>query len=397
MDQLGHFYLPNGNQTTAPMVPRTWSENKPVLAATLENEAGTTIGFHRDLPLFEATANTTQSIPNNAWTAVTTWTPLTDNCSGLDTGSDFSRYYPPATSGSDWFLVIGYIPWNSSATAAVFVTGVQAAGNGVVYEGGIQPSGAGHPTTTMVVDLVQKQSPRYFQLMGWQNTGVAVSTVVAGKSPSFMVRWATTDQGVSGITTPATPALLHTWVDADEVTADATGSSSAVGGVKVPLNRELRDAAMFLTNRPALRVSTQGTTQTIPAGAGTWTPLTWMVENLDNYGMWGSGNTVTCQRAGLYFVAGTAAVIESTAKTGYRAVRIRQGIAAGGSATFGGGSCQPSTGTVTNGTSLIAVAMIRMAVGDTLQLQFDHTNGSALSVKPGLGPAAKLIALYVSA
>jgi hypothetical protein len=148
----------------------------------------------------------------------------------------------------------------------------------------------------------------------------------------------------------------------------------------VPLNVELRDTVRFLNCPPVFRVHCSGTSQTLPAGAGTWTAFTWQAESVDPYAMWTSGASVTCQRAGLYYIAGLAAVTETSTKAGYRACRIRHTIAAGGSADYYGMSAQPMTGTKTTGTSLLADAWIRMATGDTLQLQMDHTNGSALSV-----------------
>jgi hypothetical protein len=168
----------------------------------------------------------------------------------------------------------------------------------------------------------------------------------------------------------ALPANPHTWVATDIVTGSATGAN------KVPLNTELRDVVRWLNSPPVFRVHTSGSAQTIPTGAGTWTPFTWTGESVDNYGMWTSGASVTCTRAGLWYVAGLGAVSETATKAGYRACRIHHTIAAGGSADYYGMSAQPMTGAKTTGTTLLADAPIRMAVNDTLQLQFDHTNGA---------------------
>jgi hypothetical protein len=214
-----------------------------------------------------------------------------------------------------------------------------------------------------------------------------VNTVVTSKLPSLQVRSVCqSNNGFITAYTPALPATPHTWTATDIYTATATGAN------KVPLNTELRDTVRFLNNPPIFRVHCSSTAQTIPAGAGTWTAFTWQAESIDPYGMWTSGASVTCQRAGLYYVAGLAAVVESAAKVGFRACRIHHTIAAGGSADYPGMSAVPMTGAKTTGTTLLADAKIRMAAGDSLQLQFDHTNGSALAV---LGTSATATARMV--
>ena len=172
---------------------------------------------------------------------------------------------------------------------------------------------------------------------------------------------------------------------------------SATGAGLVPLNTELRDTIRYLNNPPIFRVHASGTAQTLPIGPGVWTPITWTGESVDNYGMWSSGASVTCQRAGVYYIAGLAAVTETATKAGYRACRIHHTIAAGGSADYTGTSAMPMTGTKTTGTTLLADAFIRLAVGDTLQLQFDHTNGSALSVLgTSVTAAARMIGVWTA-
>jgi hypothetical protein len=239
------------------------------------------------------------------------------------------------------------------------------------------------------VDLVQLSGygNEYIELAGWHNEASAVNTVVSSKAPNLQVRWACmSNNGVITAYTPAVPAAPHTWTAADVLTGSATG------GAKVPLNTELRDVVRFLNNPPCFRVHCSGSAQTIPLGAGTWTAFTFTGESLDPYGMWSSGATVTCQRAGLYYIAGLAAVTETATKAGYRACRIHHTIAAGGSADYYGASSVPMSSTKTTGTSLLADANIRMAAGDTLQLQFDHTNGSAL---PVLGTSALVSARMI--
>jgi len=167
--------------------------------------------------------------------------------------------------------------------------------------------------------------------------------------------------------------------------------------VNVPLNVHIRDTLRFLIYPPIVRLSSFGSSQTIPTGAGTWTSFQLPTATVDNYTGWSSGaNTkYTCQRAGLYSVYGLAAVAESATATGFRAARILHTIAAGGTAIYGGHSSQAATAS-SAGTQLPVLAKIRMAVNDTLELQLTHNEVGALTVKTGSGDHARLIAVWRS-
>jgi hypothetical protein len=395
MGTLTRIFLPDGQAAILPVTPRTWSDSgaatlgDPLRASLLTTDASSIVAWHRQRPLFHGIQTLAQSIPASTWTAITGLGELTDNWSGHSDTTNTGRYYVPNTVfGGDWYLCSGLVPWNTNSSTDAHITGIRVNG-GTVYEGMKLPGGTGHALTTSVVDLLQLDgSSDYVELGAWHNEAAAVNTVVSSKLPSLQVRWVCANP--SGLPTPAVPAAPHTWNGTDVVSASATGSG------RVPLNTELRDVVRWLMNPPIIRVHTSGTTQTIPSGAGTWTAFTWQGQSVDNYGMWTSGASVTCQRAGLYYIAGTGAVTETSTKAGYRAIRIHHGIAAGGSADYYGVAAMPMTGTKTTGTSLIADAFIRLAVGDTLQLQFDQTNGSALSVVSSTSNGARLIGVWMA-
>jgi hypothetical protein len=382
------IYLPDGQFAWLPIDPHTWTDKsatvpgEPLRARYLESDAGATTAWVRQRPTFIGFGALAQSIPTSIWTAITGLTELIDNWSGHSDTTNTGRWYAPNTNAddgagqSDWYLCIGNVPMGGQSNTDVHIAGLRVNGT-TIYEGAKLPGNSLHGVTPAIVDLIQLsgQSNEYIELAGWHNEAGPFNTVVSSKAPNLQVRWVCqADDGFITAYTPAVPAAPHTWTATDTVTGSVTGGS------KVPMNVELRDTARFLNNPPIFRVHCSGSSQTIPTGTGLWTAFTWTGESVDPYGMWTSGASVTCQRAGLYYIAGLAAVAETSTKAGYRASRIHHTIAAGGSADYYGTSSVPMSGTRTTGTTLLADGMIRLAVGDTLQLQFDHTNGSALPV-----------------
>lgn len=393
MITAAQMYLPDTQRVALPISPRTWVDaaagvpGDALRAPLLVADASATAAWHRQRPLFHGIATVAQSIPTGVWTPVTGLAEIIDNWPGHSDTTNTGRWFAPITNtdggagAGDWYLCSGLVPWNTTSTADAHICGLRVNGS-TIYEGVKLPSGPGHVVTTPIVDLVQLsgRNSDYVELGAWQNETGAVNTLVTAKVPSLQVGWVC--QNTAGAPTPALPANPHTWTASDIYTGSATGAG------KVPLNTELRDTIRFLNNPPMFRVHCSGTSQTIPTGAGTWTPISFTGESVDAYGMWSSGATVTCQRAGLYYVAGLAAVSEPATKNGYRACRILQGLAGGGSTPYYGMSAVPMSGSKTTGTTLLVDAMIRMAVGDTLQLQMDQTQTTAPTALPVIGASA---------
>lgn len=393
------IYLPDGQQVWLPVAPRTWADEATgqrgdaLRAPLVTRDVGGAVAWLRQRPLFQGIQTASQSIPSAAFTPIGGLSELIDNWSGHSDSSNAGRWYAPntgtTTSGGDWYLCSGYVPFNSSAAGSIFIAGLRINGGGTVQEGGRIPSGTGHPVTTMVADLVQLYQNDYVELVGYQNTGSSVSTVVSSKSPALTVRWVAPDQAspdvVSGVALPPVP---HTWTGSDVWTGSATGTN------KVPMNTECRDPIRFLLNPPVARVTASGTSQTIPSGSGTWTSVAFTTASIDNYGGWSSGlngSRYTCQRAGLYFVAGFVNVIEAGTNAGYRAVRLL----VNGAVAYPGWSSLPQSSGST-GTGLYATGRVRLNVGDYVEVQMQQTQGSALSLYSNAGNASRLIALWTA-
>jgi hypothetical protein len=381
--------LPSGIAVTPPTAPRTTVEQAgviygdPLSAKLLEADVAAAVAFHRQKPMFQGIANAAVSLTTSTWTPMT-MAEIIDNVGGHSDSVNTARWYAPATANAtDWYLLAGVIPMTTTNATSVHAAGFRVNG-GTVTEGMMITSGA-HNVAPMVVDLVQLASGDYLELCGYQNDGITVTTVTAAECPVLTVRWVCSGTG----TTVALPATPRTWAATDAITADS------VGGAKVPINVHLRDVIRWLNYPPTAKVTSTSTAQTIPTGA-TWTSIQMPTPIVDNYGMWSSGaNTrLTAQRAGLYLVVGQSSLAEINPSAGYRACRLQQTLAAGGTTIYPGNTSVPPS-TATNGTHLDAVHLVRMAVGDYVELQAQQTQGAAMTVKTGSG-ASKLIAHWKS-
>lgn len=401
------IYLPDGQFLQLPVDPLTWIDKSATApgdalrARFLESDAGGTMAWNRQRPIFQGIATLAQSIPSRVYTAITGMSELIDNWSGHSDVTNTGRYLAPFTGSDngagagDWYLCTGYVPFNSSVTN-VFIAGLRVNGGGTILEGARVPGGAGHVVDTMVIDLVQLSGlgSEYVELVGYNDTAAAVNTAVSGKTPSLTVRWVCqSTNGFITAFTPALPATPHTWTATDVLTGSATG------GAKVPLNVELRDTVRFLNNPPIARVTASGTVQTIPTGT-TWTSINFTTagKTVDNYGGWAIANPsrYTCQRAGLYLIAGLGNLIETAANTGYRAIRLQQTFAAGGTQTYAGWTSVPDPARPT-GTALYANGLIRMAAGDYVEVQMQQTSGAARTLNTTAGNASRIVAVWMAA
>lgn len=380
--------MPSGAAYNPPTTPHTWVEKASAVygdalqAKILERDVAMAVAFHSKRPFMQGVATVTTSLTSSTWTPLPL-AELVDNVQGHSDINNVSRWVAPtAATANNWWLCTGLVPINTSSVSTVGIAGLRINGGGV-QEGTKIPGGSHNGITPMTVDLLQMAAGDYLELCGYQNSGGTVSTIISGRAATLTMRWACAGTG----TTVALPSTPRTWTAADLLTADSTG------GANVPLNLNIRDVIRWL-NYPAIaKITASGTTQTIPSGVGTWTSLQMPASTVDNYGMWSSGaNTkLTCQRAGVYLIAGLASISEGSSNTGYRAARLLHTIAAGGSATYGGTASVPAT-TSTIGTAIQVVHPIRMAVNDTIELQASHNQGSSLNA----GTASRLIAVWES-
>lgn len=379
-----------------------------VLAPDLEATAGATVQWHTRRPMGIGKASAAQSVAASAWLYLNLPTVVTDSYAMFEPGFNLTEYSTPYTNvtnfggvGSDVYLTSGYVTWagtNSSGTN--YIAGI-AVNNGTPSEGAKLSTGTtgSHDVVCYVADIAAiPNASTPVQIGAYQNSAGALNTQGSSKPSLLQTLWIGATNQTPIASQPITP---HTWIDQDEVTADATGASSVSPGVKVPLNREVRDLGYFLTNPPIARLTSQGSSQTITNG-GTYQSVQMPTNSIDAYGGWSSGaNTrYTAQRAGLYLVIGYVSVGESSGThDGYRSVQLKQTFQAGGSTTFPGTSMTPSVGTNTIGTALHAIAMVRMAVGDYIEVQMAQTQTNtptSLTVNTGTGNCSKLLAIWLS-
>lgn len=400
-------YLPDGQQILFPDDPNFYGEGDRIPAWRMTHDLGQ-LGFYiAQRPFFQGLSTTVISIGTSGWAALDLPTEMIDNYNMHSTTTNVYQVVPPETGNEDryhlddTYLCIGYVPQNSNSTTASFIAGIFDNQSVLTREGMKTTSTTGHGVTSMVVELIRLAgnpfgAPAIFvELAGWQNTGASVNTIVSSKCPSFTVANTGADRSFGS---QFAPAVTPTIGPNDQLTADATGASPA-GGVKVPVNHYVFDPVVYLTSPAQAKTTSQGSTQTFTNLTGVFTSIQMPTRDLDTFAMWSSGSNtkLTATRNGLFFIYGLAAVIETATKTGYRAVQILHTAFSGGATTvYGGNSTQCGTGAGTTGTALPACDLIQMSIGDTVELQFAHTNSSTMTVQTGTGNNSRLIALWTS-
>jgi hypothetical protein len=393
------LYLPSGQAVTPPVDPRTWVEKSgstrgdPLRAKYIEKDIAGAVAWHRARPLFQAWRSTTKSIATSAWTPVELDTEMIDTVQGHSDTTNTGRWFAPVTANTlagnaDIYLATGYVPYNTSDAANVFIAGLLKQGESAPREGATMPRPAGHDVTLMVAELFSLTAGQYIELNTWHNHGSNATVPASTHVANMTVRWVGSSTGL----TVAMPSAPRTWTAADDLWADSSG------GAKVPLNTEWRDRLRFWNYPPYARLTSETSAQTIPSGATTWTAIQFPTQNLDSYTGWATGTNTryTCKRAGLYLIYGQAALTNTNAGAGtFVAARIRHTIAAGGTADYYGGSTIPPT-TATTGTTVPASGFVRMAVNDYVELQASHNLGASKTVKSGSKDACRMLALWVA-
>jgi hypothetical protein len=341
-------------------------------------------------------AVTGTSVPSVAWTPISLDTIVSDATGGYispnwqapSTSAD-----PPIGAGpAPWYLVTGLINWpNSSSTASSFGVGL-VKNTDLQHEGTRTATASTHPVNTPVIDLYQLANGDTIHLAGWQNTGAAVVTNVSGHASNLNVRWVCNGSG----TVVASPPTPHTWIAQDEASADAVGASAVPPGVKVPLNREIRDAVRWLNYPPIARLTNEtATAQTVASSTTVWTTINLSTATVDTYTGWASSpnpTRYTVQRSGVYFVAGLGALNDpSSTHAGQRGVRLL----VNGTTQYGGNMVAPTAGTSTIPTVLYAVDMIRLTAGDYVELQMIQNQGAALALASGTN-GCRIVIVWMS-
>lgn len=142
-------------------------------------------------PIFCGTQTTTQSVSNNAWTALAFDTEQADTYGGHLTTSNTSRYVAQVAG---WYTVCGVSVWGANATGS---RGARLHINGSVIQGSSQliatvTTGSLTGVCTPV-RAIQLAVGDYVEVAGYQSSGGALSTGVATELASALfVAWSHT-------------------------------------------------------------------------------------------------------------------------------------------------------------------------------------------------------------
>lgn len=382
--------LPDGQTEYGPIDPRTWAAKERARARLLTRDVAGAIAWHRNRPFFQGLQTISQSITASTWTPITLDWEMIDAWGGHSGTSDL--WYPPytASNGTDYYLVTGYVPMSGADATKVGIAGIIKNG-AEIHEGSKFSLVGGHSIDPMIIDLIGVTGGDTLSLATWTNLAAGAPTVVSGKTPSLTARWV----GSAAGTVSPLPPVPHSWIPADYPSASAAGVSSKLGGVAVPLNSEVRDLIRFLNYPPLARLTSQASTQTIPTG-GVWTPVQFPTAGIDTYTGWSSGTNTkyTVQRAGVYLSAGFVSLVEVSAAGGWRGARLLVTAAGTGTTTPYGGTTVVPLSTGTTGTAMYAARHLRLAAGDTVEVQAANGGSSALSVNASTAAGSRLIMVW---
>lgn len=174
---------------TAP-APRTWAAPLIVTDTILNTEVRDALNFMMgdNRPFFKAIQTVVQSIPNNAFTAITFTTEQIDNVNGHSTSVNTSRY---TCQLDGWYECKGRVAFGSPPYTNN--RGAQFALNGSVLRGtGVFTAPA--PDNDTVVDTSTYEYLTvgdYIELRGYHITGAALPTTIVGNTlaSALSVRW----------------------------------------------------------------------------------------------------------------------------------------------------------------------------------------------------------------
>lgn len=170
--------------------PRNWTNGELVTDTLLNTEIRDAVNFllGTGKPFFKAIQTVVQSIPNNAFTAITFTTEQIDNMNGHSTSVNTSRY---TCQMDGWYNLKGRIAFGSPPYTNN--RGAQFALNGAVLRGtGVFTAPA--PDNDTVVDTSTYeflQVGDYIELRGYHITGAALPTTIVGDTLAcaFSAEW----------------------------------------------------------------------------------------------------------------------------------------------------------------------------------------------------------------
>jgi hypothetical protein len=425
--------------------PRNWSPGDMLLTPLLRADPGNALALLANPPLVIAGQTiTTQLIPNATVTTLALDTELTDTWQSHAIPA--RQVYPPLAG---WYLAEGFVFLNDTSASSTVTAGIQAWQGGTAYssDGGKAVSNGTNFPIANVADLVQVNpaTDDSIALYCWQDSGL--SRAVA--SAWLKTEWAASSSG-SPVTSPA-PAAGWTsggTVLLDAVTAGATtvlvedpsgivlngtieldtGAAAAenvtvtsfVSGQTVPvsacayphpaqaavavpvsaawMNQQVRDKINLLSCRPVARLSSQGTSQSLPSQAwpaGTavqWSnPAASGHRDVDNYLGW-DDTSVTSQYsfplAGTWLLYGQVYLADASAP-----VTVSAGIAISGGTIWWGDRTQ-SAGSTSESICATVRRVVRVTAGQYAEIYGSQGSGGSLAVKGTAASHSRFVAVW---
>ena len=153
--------------------PVTEAPGQLITGALWNTQIRDSLNFLLNPPVAVIQATGAQSIPNNAYTAITLGSTVVDSYGGFNAAN--SSYKAPV---SGFYLCTGAIPYVSNTTGTrncmMKVNGSTNPANGTLIAAAAV--GGGTRTMTTVTDLVYLNTNDYVQLYGAQSSGGALNT-----------------------------------------------------------------------------------------------------------------------------------------------------------------------------------------------------------------------------
>jgi hypothetical protein len=165
---------------TLPVPPlRSWDPGDIGSAPLLNENVRDAFGFLLAPPCFIGGQSGTQSIPNNASTAVTWDYEVVDTYNGHSAQTNLSRYTVPFAGV---WLVYGYVAFPPNATGRR-ITNIEWNG-GAVSQVELPNAGAGANTNVLNWWLGEAAAADYFELFAYQSSGAAMNLLVSPAAAS---------------------------------------------------------------------------------------------------------------------------------------------------------------------------------------------------------------------
>jgi hypothetical protein len=145
--------------------------------------------FLTGVPLFSAYAAAAQSVPNNVFTAMSLDTEVFDTDGGHSTVTNTSRY-TCQVAGIYLLMGVAVLPASGAGTRGAAI-GLNGSTTGIIGSEQLLAPSPAFATTIAPTPTYQRLAVGdYVSLLGWQNSGAAISTVTVGAAmTSFTAQW----------------------------------------------------------------------------------------------------------------------------------------------------------------------------------------------------------------